>query len=113
MSSPEPRLCSNSSIARCRQRSVGSTLLFSATARRILAFSGDFTPNWQRSELTDVTAKVVIYEAFVEAHDSAFRCLEGASVFIVAGGRNRHVCVGHELRVLHQSHNRRREMPRR
>jgi hypothetical protein len=25
---------------------------------------------WQRSELTDVTAKVVIYEPFVESHRS-------------------------------------------
>jgi hypothetical protein len=33
--------------------------------------------DWRRSELTDVTAKVVVYAAFVEPYDSASRCLEG------------------------------------
>jgi hypothetical protein len=53
---------------------------------------------WQRSELTDVTAKVVIYEAFVEGkleapkhlartvHDLYFLC--GAEIYVaLAAGR--------------------------
>ena len=50
---------------------------------------------WQRSELTDVTAKVVIYEAFVEGKLEAG---VGFSVRLSAQGRGMH-CVIPEIRM--------------